>query len=394
VRTPIPEPAELASWAAQPWPAWNQPKGTLTPRGGELVTLMGSYYRQHAAQQGAIAATGCPAPGSVYFYADVLQRTRATAQALIDGFAPGCGIAYRAKGDVKVDGLFHPVEAGVCKLDPMRAQMSVLERVSGNLDRLTQDMRPAFAAVQEALRCCKPAFCAAWGRKEKCELVDLPTVISLSHDGSGVDLLGALAIGSTASELFLLEYCDGMPMSDVGWGRATLATIRETIVLNSEQFDLTERTPYLARRMGSALLSRVGATVTSGRMRGFGALDPAAGDAKFVAYVGHDTNISHLASMLGAEWQQPGYAKNQTPPAGALMFEVREARDRTLRVYTSYVAQSLEQMRNATPLTLDAPPQRTALRLPACSTNAPGFPCTLEGFAATVHNALDSDCVQ
>jgi 4-phytase / acid phosphatase len=394
VRTPTSTPVELANWAAQPWPTWNQPTAALTPRGAELATLMGHYYRQYVAEQGVVPGTGCPAPGSVYFYADVLERTKATAQALIDGFAPGCGITYRMKGDVKVDPLFHPLEAGVCKVDPMVAQTRVLERAGGDLNRLTGNMKPALDVLQTVLDCCKPALCTAWGRNEQCKLGDLPTVLSPRADGSGLELLGALAIASTTSELLLLEYSDGMPAADVGWGRATPAQIRDTLPLNGEQFDLMERTPYLARKMGSSLLSRVGAAVTSARQLGFGVLDPAVRQAKFVAYVGHDTNIWQLASMLDVTWLQPGYSRNQTPPAGALMFEVREGADKRLRVYTSYLAQSIEQMRNVTTLTVEAPPQRTALRVPGCSANAPGFPCTLEGFAATVRNVLDRDCVQ
>jgi 4-phytase/acid phosphatase len=128
-------------------------------------------------------------------------------------------------------------------------------------------------------------------------------------------------------------------------------------------------------------------------MLGFGLPDPAVRDAKFIAYVGHDTNLWNLASMLDVSWTQAGYQRNQTPPAGALMFEVRETPDKKLRVYTSYVAQSIEQMRAATPLTADSPPLRTPLRLPGCSTTAPGFPCTIEEFAIATRNVLDRDCL-
>ncbi len=394
VRTPTTAPAELTNWAAQPWPAWNQPTAALTPRGAQLATLMGHYYRQYVAQQGVLTAAACPAPGSVYVYADVLERTQATARALIDGFAPGCGITYRTQGEVKVDPLFHPLDAGVCKLDPLVAQTRVLERAGGDLNRVTHDMRPDFNAVQTVLDCCKATLCTAWGRHAQCGLADLPTVLSPRADGSGLELLGALAIAATTSELLLLEYSDGMPPGDVGWGRAAPAQIGDMLRLNSAQFDLMERTPYLARKMGSLLLSRVAAAVTGAQPAGLGDADPRLREAKFVAYVGHDTNISHLASMLDVTWQQPGYPRNETPPAGALMFEVREAADKKLLVYTSYIAQSVEQMRNVTELSLEVPPQRTALRLPGCSADAPGFPCTLEGFAATVRNALDRDCVQ
>ena len=85
---------------------------------------------------------------------------------------------------------------------------------------------------------------------------------------------------------------------------------------------------------------------------------------------------------------------NQTPPGGALMFEVREGKDKKLRVYTSYVAQSMEQMRNATPLTGDVQPQRTPLRIPGCSSQAQGFPCTLDEFAVALRNVIDRECVE
>jgi len=98
--------------------------------------------------------------------------------------------------------------------------------------------------------------------------------------------------------------------------------------------------------------------------------------------------------MMDVTWLQPGWQRNQTPPAGALMFEVRESADKKLRVYTSYLAQSLEQMRNATPLTAESPPAKTPLRIPGCSTAAPGFPCTLEEFAVAIRNTLDRDCVE
>ena len=84
----------------------------------------------------------------------------------------------RTRGDVTVDPLFHPLEAGVCKLDPMTAQKSVLERVGGDLNRVTRDRKASFDALQAALGCCKPALCTAFGRGELCKLPDLPTAMT------------------------------------------------------------------------------------------------------------------------------------------------------------------------------------------------------------------------
>jgi len=393
VGTPLVPARELADWAAQPWPVWSQPPGALTPRGAQLAREMGRYYRLFASEAGAFTAAGCPAPGTTYVYADNLDGTKASAQALLDGFAPNCNLVYQARSDARVDPLFHPVEAGVCSLDPLTAQLRVLERAGGDLNRLTRDMKPSFDALQPVLQCCKPALCTAFGRGERCALADLPTVLSPEPDGAGLALLGALPIASAAAELLLFEYLDGLPLSDVGWGRVTPSQMRETWRLQTAQFDLAQRTPYLARKKGSALLSKVAAAVTSARMLGFGLPDPAVRDAKFIAYVGHDTNLWNLASMIDVSWTQAGYQRNQTPPSGALMFEVRETPDKKLRVYTSYVAQSIEQMRAATPLTADSPPPRTPLRLPGCSTTAPGFPCTIEEFAIATRNVLDRDCL-
>jgi 4-phytase / acid phosphatase len=394
VRSAIAGTAEMAGWARDPWPAWSVPPGDLTPRGAQLATQMGRYYRQYLDKQGATQAEGCPARGSVYVYADNVQRTRFTAQALIEGLGPGCGITYRSASDGPVDRLFHPLGAGICKLDPMLAQTRVLERVGGNLNGLPRDLKAPFDTLQAVLDCCKPALCTAYGKGETCKLPDLPTVQSPAGDGTRLDLLGSLAIASTSAETLFLEYADGKPMAEVGWGRATPAQLSQVLRLHTEAFDLMQRTPYLARKMGSPLLHRVTAAVTSSRSLGFGPPDPAVREAKFVAYVGHDTNIFNLAGMLDTTWLQPGYQRNQTPPAGALMFEVREGADKKLRVYSSYVAQSMDQMRNATPLTLDVPPVKTPLRLPGCSTSAPGFPCTLEEFAVAARNVLDRDCLE
>ena len=394
VRTPTAPAAELANWAGQPWPARNLPLAALTPRGAELAKLMGRWYREYAGTQGMLPAAGCPDPGALYVYADVPERTQATAKALIDGFAPDCGFVVRTRQGAKVDPVFHPLEAGVCRLDPLVAQTRVLERVGGDANRATRDLKAQFGALQSVLDCCKPALCLAFGRGERCTLADLPTAITPLPDGAGLALIGALPIASAATELFLLEYLDGLPLPEVGWGRVTPAQIRDLLRLHTEQYDLMQRTPYLAKRMGSALLSRVANAVTSTRMLGFGVVDPAVRDAKVVVAVGHDTNLWNLAAMMDVSWSQPGWQRNQTPPTGALMFEVRERKDKKLVVYTSYVAPTMEQMRNATPLTGDVQPQRTPLRLPGCSSQAQGFPCTLDEFAVALRNVIDRECVE
>jgi len=394
VRTPLTSPAELDGWSSRAWPAWNEPAGSLTARGGQLAKVLGQYYRAYAVSEQLLPEQGCPQRGSVYLYADLEERTKATAQALLDGVAPGCGFAYRSKPDATIDGLFHPVAAGTCRLDALAAQTAILSRVAGDHNTVALDFKAPVDALQAGMDCCKPALCAAFGRPEGCKLASLPTALSPLPNGKGLEMLGAFAIASTAAEIFLLQYAEGMEANQVAWGRLSAPQMLQTFRLRTEALDLMERTPYLARRQGSALLMRAAAAVTGGHSSGLGSADTAVRDAKFIAYVGHDTNIANLAGILDLTWTQAGYQRNQTPPAGALVFEVRLGPDKKQRVYSSYVAQSLEQMRKVSPLTLETPPLKTPLRLRGCSANAPGFPCLLDEFAVVVRNALDRDCVE
>jgi 4-phytase/acid phosphatase len=106
--------------------------------------------------------------------------------------------------------------------------------------------------------------------------------------------------------------------------------------------------------------------------------------AKFVAYVGHDTNIANVAGMLSLSWQQADYQTNQTPPAGALIFELRQTDAGARNVHAFYAAQSLDDMRHANGTSAT----RTPVPIPGC----PNGSCTLGEFAKRVEQALDWDC--
>jgi 4-phytase/acid phosphatase len=101
---------------------------------------------------------------------------------------------------------------------------------------------------------------------------------------------------------------------------------------------------------------------------------------------GHDTNIAAIAGALNLSWLIDG-RRDDTPPGGALVFELWKNRGAEVySVHTFYVAQTLDQMRNATPLTLANPPERVPVFVPACS-RADGS-CSWETFKQTVQTAI------
>jgi 4-phytase/acid phosphatase len=405
VRSPIPSRAELETWTASPWPVWNCAvapsmkvcaSGELTPRGAALAQQMGTYYRTYLT--GLLPADQCPDAGELFLWADRTQRTEKTGLALLSGFRPKCeAAAYFHTAPTAPDRIFHPVtDTGHCKVNAARAEHDILARAGGSLSRVTKNLADELATAQKVLQCCQKRLCQATVKAcrlpspaiKACTLRDrLPSCL-VPHPESGepTEVLsgGALRVASTFAELLLLEYANGFQTNDVGWGRITREQMTLVFRLHTTAFDLEQRTPYVAKRQGSALVKKI-LLALEDKTDNLPGTAPVG--AKFVAYVGHDTNISNVASMLGLSWLQPSYQKDQTPPAGALIFELHQLRSGLRYVSAFYVAQSLEEMRDLT----GTSPRRTPVPIPGCSNEAQ---CPVDQFTKLAEQALDADCTQ
>ena len=410
VRSPLETNSALATWTnGRAWPEWPTDRpGLLTDRGAELAALMGGYYRVLAAQAGLMPAGGCPATRSVFIRADVDERTVATAHAIARGFARDCRIDVR-RAAPSPDPLFHPTKAHVCAIDAKKAERAILARLPDGFAGLDRKHGAAIATTQDLLQCCLPevcggphvnaccreSACAKTVPGNACKLADIPTGLTGGKGGSR--MCGAIGIGSTASEIFLLQYAQGMREQDVAWGALigpNLEKLQSALTLHNTQFDLMERTPYIAARQGSmllrAVLSALQGSAASGQLNGPMPPD----DAAFVAFVGHDTNLANLGAMIEAEWSATPQVPDQTAPASALVFELRLQANGTRDVYVYYQAQSLAQMRERIALTAARPPVRKSLRLTRCSRGEPGAPCELAKFSAAIKRSLVTDCLK
>lgn len=149
------------------------------------------------------------------------------------------------------DPLFYPVKANLGNPDVNLAAAALSGRLGANSPALAQAYRSQLGLLEGVLlnrpSDMDPAYAPSW-----CTSVGgQPLVVSPGSAGSIVGFDGSVDIASTLAEIFILEYCEGMPTGNIGWERLNPDSITQIAQLHTLDFDLTDRTPYLAQTQGS-----------------------------------------------------------------------------------------------------------------------------------------------
>lgn len=364
VRTPLPGEIQANEVNGKPWPTWKQAPSELTPHGAKGAERMGVYDRERLASAGLFPARGCPAPSSIWFWANTDQRTIASAKALAQGFAPGCPIAIGHLPQGDDDPLFHPIEVKAVDWSAGDAVASI-QAQTGGPDALTAPHGEALATMASVLGC-KPG-----STQPLCDSSTWHGSLATSPDQSHMVLTGPIATTSGTAEVMLMAYAEGRALSDVGWGRTDAAKLEDLSRLHSLLFDIYARPSYMAERVASLMSKRIVSTLQD------------ADAPRLSVMVGSDNNIVALASVLGIHFKMPGYGQDDPPIGGALGIELwrRPATgQRYVRVF--YQAQTLPQLRS---LSADKP--ATLLLNPAgCPTSKEGL-CRLEAVIPALERA-------
>lgn len=350
VRSPTKSPPAPPGIAAEPWPQWSVPPGWLTEHGARGVRLLAQFDRHWLVQAKVLPSRGCPSPGSVSLHSDSDERTIVTGDDWLASVAPGCTrLTNEHVPQGEPDPLFAH-EKGGASLDPARASAAAADALGA------QGIQGVLASRREALATLDRILCGS--KKADCGLAGRRSTLIPATARRGPRLSGALALASTLSQVLVLEYADGLPLAQVGWGRATAQDIQIVGVLHSTHFSIENRPLYLAVRRVKPIAQRI-----------LVALD-AADAPSLVALIGHDGQVASLGGLLGLHWQVPGYAADDPPPGGALVFErLRDAHgERFVRV--RFRAQSLQQARELSPLERSAPYFAT-LSIAGCGTLCP-----------------------
>jgi 4-phytase/acid phosphatase len=382
VRSPLQSNEAMAPFAAKPWPTWETAPGIQTPHGNQLIALMGDYYRLRFLRSGLLSGDPATDGPLVFIRSDNDQRTMETGRLLGKALVPVGEPDVHALSMGTTDPLFRAYRAHVGHPDPELAAAAVLGRMGGDPRYVEHAYATQLGELDGVL----------WGTEaSKQHPAGGPSAVAGGQKDYLVELTGPLRTALLCTDSFLLEYVDGMPMADVGWGRIDGKVMTDLLALHELFFDLSNRTFYPAQVGGSNLASHIIDTLEQGAEGEPvpGALGPAG--EHIVVIAGHDSNMANIGGLFGMDWWVEGTQMNPTLPGGALVFELwrRGGPQGTYFVRTSYVSQTLDQMREATPLTLDAPPALSPIFVPGCGGTGPYFDAPLPSFIRQARKVID-----
>ena len=348
------------------WPTWKVEPGLLTDRGAAGAKLLGAADRRWLTMRGLLG-TGCPAPGTIVVKGSNKQRTLRTAQSWLEGALPGCTVPIDRPAEGATDPIFHGLDDEPADFDGAKALAEAKALMPrGGMAAETAAYKDDLALLARVLGCAAPA----------CPLFTKPdTLVGLPHDRP--ELEGPFDIASTASQNFLLEYLEGMPMQDVGWGRITRPQIEQLLRFHPLKFKYSNRPDYVARAaaapLARAMLAGLKAT-----------------DRKVTLLAGHDTNIADVGGFFRFHWQVPSYPADDVPPGGAIGFELLRDPKGAQYVRAFFRAQTMDQLREQRAIDGPEGPPRSYLTIPGCGIGTVATSCSFAAFTKLVEQRLPS----
>ncbi|WP_010545958.1 histidine-type phosphatase [Sphingomonas elodea] len=346
VRSPLVGEVPPATRTGSPWPRWRAADEQVTPHGSAALLALGRGDRRWLAATGLIPAKGCPAPTAIRIWTNSSPRTIATGHAYAKGFAAGCTLAVGHRPEGTNDPLFEPLGAHPAGFDAARAVESILA-YTGGAEALTRRHAAGLALLEQVLAC----------PEAPCSPIE-PASIAASADGHGIDLKGPIRAASGTAQVLMLQYLEGLPMAQVGWGRVTPAQLATLGSVHGALFDVFSRPPYMAAFQMAPTVDRIAADLTAPDAPAFDLL------------IGHDTNVAALAAVLGVPVRAPGFAADDPAPGGGIAIALVRSADGTGAVRLWYRSQSAADIRAARdriawmPLRLDGCDEGTEHRCP------------------------------
>jgi 4-phytase/acid phosphatase len=362
IRPPTKAQPIPAKYSPNAWPTWTVEPGLLTERGAKGIGLIGAADRGYFIDVGLLPTAGCPSPGQVAAFASNKPRAIETAEVWLKSVVPGCEVKVDHPDEGASDPLFHALDEAPAWFDGHHAyEVALTQAPNGGLAADDEAHAGELDRLEQILGCTSPS----------CDLESEPTnLVERPHDRP--DFAGAMDVASTASQSLLLEYLEGMPMSDVGWGRATRDDIERLLIFHPIKFKYSNRPPFIAMASAGPIASKIAESLGT------------SGGPRIVLLAGHDTNLADLGGLLGLHWKAAGYPQDDVPPGAALGFELWSGTNGYKFVRAFLRSQTMDQLRNLEPLSTQNPPYRQYISIPRCGRPADAESCSLATFLGLI----------
>ena len=398
IRSSTVAPSTLAMFTTDlyPYPAFvGVPQGYLTPHGREAARLLGSYFHDYLLHEGLLTGNVSADLSRSYFRANAIQRSNVTAAMFGEGLIPGATISVHSYeiGDngapVEPDPVFDPVAANVATVDPGRAVTEVLGMYDSGA-ALASAYSGELALVRSVLSPPGPVDPTS----QTCQPFTLTANIPITNAGGSINT-GGLNVTNAAIDPFVMQYADNFTLENVAWGRLSPDTLSQLTRLITLQINIEMQQPYVNQVQSSNAASHVFRSMSQARL---GWQLPGAfgnGKSRVLVIISSDYYVAGLAGLLRLHWTLPGYQPDYCAPGGALVFELRQSnKTKEYLVRAFYTAQTFDQLRNLTPLTLDAPPATMQLAIPGGSNSDTDLDVKFATFKKLMREPIDQKYVQ
>ena len=354
IRSPISGPGSVLSRITpHEWFAWSSAPGELSLRGGALEMEMGQFFREWLVGEGFFDKNGVPEKGTVRFYANSIQRTRATARAFAAGMFPMADIDVEQHAPLgTMDPVFNPQITRLSEGFLAKAYAEI--QAMGGTDA---PVKAKYALLEKVLDIqASPA-----ARNDTTSFGRFPSSVHFEM-GKEPIMTGGLKMACSASDALTLQYYEEPDAVKAGFGH--MLTPQEWTAVSSVKDhyqDLLFSVPSVAANVAHPMLQELLAEL---RMPG----------RKFAFLCGHDSNIGSVLSALGVEpYAAPAAIETKTPIGGKILFEKFRGRDGKLYADIWLVYASAEQLRAVTLLAPENPPMALPLHLTGLTPNADGL---------------------
>lgn len=365
IRSPLSDSkSDLGRMTPHEWTKWSSGKSELTSRGGVLETMMGQYFRKWLVDAGMFPENYVPTADDLNVIANSMQRCIATAQYFTSGFMPVGGVQVNHRyTPSKMDPLFNPQ---LTKVSPefVATAMEQINSMGGKkgIIGINEAIAPNYEFIQEVMDTKDSPMAKSNDPKLK-DFKNYNTEIVFEKFKEPAMKAGsALKDLNAASDAFILQYYEEPDSVKAAFGKtltrdqwAQLAHIKDVYQ------DVLFTAPIVAVNVANPLIQYMYDELRSP-------------DRKFTFLVGHDSNLSAVATALGVEeYELPGAIEKKTPIGSKIVIEKFEGADGQEYADINIVYQSVDQLRNMELLSLENPPMIYPLTLKGIEKNTDGL---------------------